>query len=210
MPPDDEAPAPPDGAGPPNGYDFSDTPRLTRALRQGDEAAYHWLHAHWRGRMDRYCLAIANGDAALAGDVAQAVWLRIMRHIRELPSEEALWCWFVRAARHAATDERRTRGRYHRALHRLAAWWRDREPPPVPRTPEHPRAEELDALARVISQLSADERILIESRYFSRESLDALALRLGISTRAVEGRLARLRKHLRQRVAQELKNESRT
>ena len=104
-------------------FAFGDVPRLTAALKRGDESAFAWLHGEWSGRINRYCFALAAGDETFAGEIAQAAWLRLMRHVRVMQDEQALWSWIACAARHAASDLRRKGGRYLRALRRFAEWW---------------------------------------------------------------------------------------
>lgn len=103
-------------------FTFADTPALTRALRGGDEEAFRWLHQQWNARLFHYSFAIAAGDEGLAGEIAQATYLRILRHVGELPGEEALWNWIARAASNAATDLHRKRSRYSGALARFTDW----------------------------------------------------------------------------------------
>ena len=181
-------------------FTFEDVPRLTAALKRGDEAAFAWLHVNWSQRINRYCFALAAGDETFAGEIAQATWLRLVRHVRVMNDESALWSWIACAARHSATDLRRKGGRYLRALGRFAEWWQ-------------PVASDTDAdtslpaaLDAALVKLTADERALIEGRYFARESLEAMAVRHALSVRAVEGRLARLRTRLRELIAQELQS----
>lgn len=180
-------------------HPFADVPELTRALRSGQEAAYVWLLHRWGGRLDRYALALAAGDEALAREIGQAVWLRIMRHMRPLPDEAALWNWLAQAARHAACDLRRSRGRYHRALERFTDWLRQRSA-----DEDEPEDAILAALDRALERLEPDERALIQGRYFTRLNLEEIGAGQGLSTRAVEGRLARLRQKLRALIAEEL------
>ncbi len=87
-------------------FAFGDVPRLTAALKRGDESAFAWLHGEWSGRINRYCFALAAGDETFAGEIAQASWLRLMRYIRVMNDESALWSWIACAARHAASDLR--------------------------------------------------------------------------------------------------------
>lgn len=178
-------------------YSFADTPALTAALRAGGEEAFRWLHAQWNPRLYRYCLALAAGDDALATEITQATYLRIARHMRVLAEEAALWAWLARAARDAATDLRRTGGRYLGALARFAAWFR-------PSLPDGEDDGLLAALDAALAKLEPEERALVEARYFRRDSLEATGVQLGCSTRAVEGRLARLREKLRRLIAEEL------
>lgn len=178
-------------------FAFGDVPRLTAALKRGDEAAFAWLHGEWGRRINRYCFALAAGDETFAGEIAQAAWLRLVRHVRVLPDEAALWSWIACAARHAATDLRRTGGRYLRALGRFAEWWQ-------PSSAVAADSSLPAALDAALGKLSDDDRALIEGRYFAGASLEAIAARHALSVRAVEGRLARLRTRLRELIATEL------
>ncbi len=181
-------------------FAFGDVPRLTAALKRGDEAAFAWLHGAWSGRINRYCFALAAGDETFASEIAQAAWLRLVRHVRVMNDEPALWNWIACAARHAASDLRRKGGRYLRALSRFTEWWQ-----PAASAAE---ADNLlpAALDFALHKLTADERALIEGRYFASESLEAIGARHALSARAVEGRLARLRTRLRELIAEELQS----
>ena len=181
-------------------FAFGNVPRLTEALKRGDERAFAWLHGEWSRRINRYCFALAAGDPTFAGEIAQAAWLRLVRHARVMNDEAALWSWIACAARHAATDLRRVGGRYFRALSRFAEWWQ-------PATAGGDAEPSLSAvLESALSKLATEERALIEGRYFSGESLEVIAARHALSVRAVEGRLARLRIRLRQDIAEALQS----
>ncbi|MDZ4401714.1 sigma-70 family RNA polymerase sigma factor [Prosthecobacter sp.] len=181
-------------------FAFGDVPRLTTALKRGDESAFAWLHGEWSVRINRYCFALAAGDETFAGEIAQATWLRLMRHVRVMNDEPALWSWIACAARHAASDLRRKGGRYLRALSRFAEWWQ----PAVTDIEDDNRLPA--ALESALSTLTPDERALIEGRYFASESLEVIATRHALTVRAVEGRLARLRTRLRELIAEELRS----
>jgi len=194
----------PDAARVAAGFAFDDVPRLTAALKQGDDAAFAWLHGEWSGRINRYCFALAAGDDALAGEIAQAAWLRLARHGRVLHDEQALWDWMACAARHAAIDLRRKGGRYLRALHRLADWWHS----PALNVPGDDVDSLLTTLDAALQQLTDEERALIAARYFAGESLETIGAHQALSARAVEGRLARLRTRLRELIAEELQRQT--
>jgi RNA polymerase sigma factor (sigma-70 family) len=192
-----------DAGSPPERFSFANVPRLTTAMRHGEEAAFTWLHEQWSQRINRYCFALAAGDEVFAGEIAQAAWLRIVKYIRPLEDEQILWNWIACAARHAASDLRRTGGRYLRVLGRFARWVIQ----PVNRSGDKSDADEglLAALDAALFFLSDDERALVEGRYFRGETLEAIAAEHQISARAVEGRLARLRKRLRELIAEQLR-----
>lgn len=181
-------------------FAFGDVPRLTAALKRGDECAFAWLHDQWSRRIHRYCFALAAGDETFASEIAQATWLRLVRHIRVIQNEDALWSWIACAARHAATDLRRKGGRYLRALSRFAEWWQ-----PTATTTEADNFLPA-ALDFALRKLTPDERALIEGRYFTGDSLEAIGARHALSPRAVEGRLTRLRTRLRELIAEELQS----
>jgi RNA polymerase sigma factor (sigma-70 family) len=175
------------------GFSFADTPALADALRRGNETAFRWLHAQWGVRLYRYSLALAAADHALADEIAQATWRRAVRHLRTAENEVALWNWLARAARNAATDLRRTDSRYRAALNRC--------PAPVADGADDGLPAALDA---ALAELGEDECELLDERYSRRLSLERIAARLGCTTRAVEGRLARLRQKLRGLIAAKL------
>lgn len=184
-------------------FALDDVPALTIALTHGEEAAFTWLHREWNLRINRYCFALAAGDAAFASEIAQSTWLRIVRHMRVLDDEQALWCWIACAARHAASDLRRKGGSYQRALDRFKRWWS----PPVESTATDDTASLMIAMEAALAHLTAEENLLIEGRYFAGESLETIGARLSISSRAVEGRLARLRQRLREEVSKQLRQQ---
>lgn len=173
-----------------------DVPVLTAALRRGEEWAFRRFHAEWNSRLYRYGLALTGGDEVRAAEVAQAVYLRILRHMRPLPDEPALWNWIARAARNAWSDQARVSGRYRNALARFRTWLLS---PPGSAIPPAPQdcPDPLASLDRAMSQLSPDDRQLLEARYGGNQTLESIGEMMGCSARAVEGRLARLRRRLR-------------
>lgn len=199
---DHAEPATPQALSGAEGFAFADVARLSAALKRGEDAAFLWLHGQWSRRINRYCFALAAGDDAFAAEIAQAAWLRIVRHMRVLQDEAALWNWIACAARHAATDLRRTGGRYLRALGRFAAWR------PSSGDSEHASTADglLSALEAALLKLAEDERALIDKRYFAGEALEAIGAPFSLSARAVEGRLARVRQRLRELIAKQLQS----
>ena len=189
-------------------FSFEETTTLTRALKRGDDSAFSWLYHQWSNRINRYCFALAAGDEASASEVAQNVWLRLARHIRPLESEAALWNWIAQAARHAAVDLHRGRGSYRRLLGRFFDLEKFSQCSGRNSTQSSlPEDELLEALETALQKLDAADRALIEDRYFHGISLREMGRNRNLSERAVEGRLARLRKRLKKQIAQELRSQ---
>lgn len=186
-------------------FSFTDIPNLTAALQSGNEQAFQCLHQEWNGRIYRYSFVLACGDESLAIEIVQATYIRVYKHIRPLSDEAALWNWIARAARNVATDLRRTGGRYQRLLGRFKDWI----------LPDHTQKHPLDTdasaetllkiLDQALAQLEKQELDLLQARYFNGDSLDDIANRLGLTNRAVEGRLSRLRKKLKGQIANLIK-----
>lgn len=181
-------------------FSFNDIPNLTAALQTGNDQAFQCLHQQWNPRIYRYSFVLAYGDESLAIEIVQATYIKIFKHIRPLSDETALWNWIAKAARNAATDLGRTGGRYQRLLGRFKDWLL-----PV-HTQKHPLDADanpetlLEILDHALVQLEKEELELLQARYFDGDSLEDIANRLGLTHRAVEGRLARLRKKLKAQI----------
>src|SRR5690606_15276398 len=119
---------------------------------------------------------------------------------RPLPDDDALWNWIARAARNAHTDHLRTGGRYRHALERFRDWILSPPGSPPAARDSECDSDPLAALDGAIAALPDDERELLDARYVHRRPLEEIGASLGCSARAVEGRLARLRRKLRQQL----------
>lgn len=170
---------------------------LTSRLGAGDEAAWTAFHEAYAPRLFRYLLVVTGGREDLAAEALQQTWIRCVRHMRRFESEEALWSWLTVLARSALTDEHRRHSRWAGFLQRVWERLRFGESVAPPAAPD-PNPEALLELA--MNGLSAEERGLIEARYFDRRALRDLAAESGITEKAMESRLARLRCELREQV----------
>jgi len=180
---------------------------LTSRLVAGDEAAWTAFHEAYAPRLFRYLLVVTGGREDLAAEALQKTWIRCVRHIRRFESEEALWSWLTVLARSALADEHRRQSRFAGFLQRVWESVSFQEPKAPPGALD-PEPEALLELA--LDQLSADDRALIEARYFDRRAIRDLAEDSGTTEKAMESRLARLRGELREqvlRLGQRMKEE---
>jgi RNA polymerase sigma-70 factor (ECF subfamily) len=182
---------------------ISPTAVLTRGLAAGDEAAFREFHAQYFGRMLRYQLVLARGDEQSARDALQETFTRVARKARHFEDEEAFWSWLTVLARSAAVDAARRRSRYRAMLSGLRfAWLR---PPAEPVVEADSRLHEyLDA---ALLALAPEERALIEAKYFFQATVRELAAQHCLTEKAVESRLLRLRRQLRERIFRSLRHE---
>lgn len=145
-------------------------------------------------------VAVRVGDAHLADDLMQQVWLAALSAADRVPAAE-LEPWLRGVARNLV------RGHWRRQLQRPAHV-------PMPDAdfaaelsrrlveediPEDvlARRETRDQLMLAITSLDADAQEVILARYFGERTHAQLAQKFGVSERAIEGRLYRARQALR-------------
>jgi len=142
-------------------------------------------------RLYEYVSRRVGGDRGLAEDIVQEAWLRaIVSWPRKgIPDHPGAWLTHV-------------------ARNLLASHFRRRRPQPVDPAeleiaddrldPETPRAAALVNWG--LARLSGRQASLLEAFYFEGEGTRDLARRLGLSERAIEGRLRRARQNLQDRL----------
>jgi RNA polymerase sigma-70 factor (ECF subfamily) len=190
--------------------DESDQPlniaALTAQMAKGDEAAYRTFYERYFGRLLRYLLVVTAGNIESAQEALQMTLLRVARHAKPFASEEALWSWLTVLARSAVVDETRRRSRYLAMLDRFL---KRREVDAC--AADHEADEQFrSSLDNELAALPADERALIERKYFDGISVQTIAAESGTTEGAVESRLVRVRRKLREAVLAHLKDERRS
>jgi RNA polymerase sigma-70 factor, ECF subfamily len=175
------------------------TASLTRRLAAGEEEAFRLFQTLYFDRLYRFLLVVARGDETQAREALQETLMRVARHARHFEEEEAFWNWLRAVGRNAARDAARSRRRYVSLLERFT---RSSQPeaPPVGR--DDALAE---ALEESVGELEPADRILIEGKYLEGQTVKELSAREGVSEKAVESRLLRLRRQLREGILKKLK-----
>jgi RNA polymerase sigma-70 factor, ECF subfamily len=189
----------PEDARPPS----ADIAALTSRLARGDEAAWRQFHEGYFDRLLRYLLVVAHGRENMARDALQATFLRAVRHMRRFDDEQVLWSWLTVLARSALVDENRSHQRYQSLLDRF---FRRETLAPAP-TDHEADARLLGLLEESLATLPAEDRALLQQKYFSREPVRTIANDSGTTEKAVESRLVRIRRHLRQLLLAQLNHE---
>ncbi len=172
---------------------------LTQGLVAGNEVAFCEFQSLYFDRLHRLLLVIARGDETQAREALQETMLRVARHPRVFADEDAFWAWLVTIARNAARDAGRKQSRYAALLARFTRK-SDVDSQPVPR--EDAMSE---ALADCIETLPPADRSLIEGKYLDGQSVKDLATQSGLTEKAVESRLLRLRRQLRESILTRIK-----
>lgn len=174
---------------------------LLLAIRRGDEQAFARFYERFSFRLYKFLLVLARGDEPTAGEVCQAVFIKLAKRVQVFDDERQLWAWLCTLARNAFIDHCRAR--------RRRSWlvFTDAAPPEL--APEPLPAHRLsDSLHDALAGLAPEERELIHAAYVDERPLQELADESGQTYKAVESRLARLRQKLKTRLLKELRHES--
>ncbi len=177
---------------------------MTARMATGDETAFKDFYECYCDRLFRYLLVLTRGNEDLARDLLQATMTKIVRSGREFRDDAHLWNWLAAVARNSFVDALRRTRRAPQLVPLL--------PDDAPEMPMAPADESdaplLDALDRCLTELSNDERALIEAFYFKGGSHQSVAAQENTTPKAVEGKLARVRQKLRAAIFWQLRYEN--
>lgn len=167
----------------------------TRLLAEGEETAWRWFHERYYLPLLRYA-AHRCGDASSSSEVVQQAYLRIARHAKPFATESDFWGWLCCLVRCAALDHTRHITRRSALMEKFAHW---RASHSDDEAAWHPSNNHTLALAdEALAKLPAEDAALLRRKYCDGNTTDELAATLGITSKAVEHRLARLRGQLRE------------
>ena len=188
------------GNPPTSGAASTATALLTRRLAEGEEDAFREFHRLYFDRLYHFLLAVTRGQEPEAQEALQETLLRLLRHPRVFAEEDVFWCWLKAVARNAARDAHRKHRRYFALLQNFALG-RGRE--------AHESSGDdsrlISLLAESLEELEPGDRLLIENKYLDGETVRELSTTAGLSEKAVESRLLRLRRRLRARIMEKLR-----
>jgi RNA polymerase sigma-70 factor (ECF subfamily) len=168
---------------------------LTRQMAAGDEEAFRRFHELYFDRLYHFLLAVARGQEQEARDALQETFVRVARSARGFDSEEIFWCWLKAVARNAARDAGRKQRRYFDFLQKFSLL------PPV----QSADGDLGNALEECLDELNSGERHLLEAKYLEGETVREISAGTGMTEKAVESRLLRLRQRLRERLFKKLR-----
>lgn len=163
---------------------------LTGALARGDDGAWAEFHRDYGPGLFRYLLGGTRGDYDLAAEALQHTYLRVARYARPCESAHEFGGWLRVLASSALNDCRRRRKSFWGLLSRAEA-------APDFSTDSKAADRVFAALDVALAQLAAEDRALLEAKYFSGANVRNLAEQQGVSPKAIESRLTRARAELR-------------
>lgn len=177
---------------------------LTRQMKEGTEEAYREFYELYFNRLLRYLLVITRGQEEPAREALQLTLMRVVRHIKVFTSEEVLWSWLTVLARSSVVDEHRRQKRYASFLER----WFSRTQTQTAHTDPDAETRFREILESQLAGLSGEERTLVERKYFASESIREIADSSDTTEKALESRLVRIRRKLKDAILKQLHDEN--
>jgi RNA polymerase sigma-70 factor (ECF subfamily) len=176
---------------------------MTSAIAKGDDAAFNRFYETYFKRTHHYLLAVSGGREDAVNDALQDTMMRVIRYMKPFEDEGALWNWIRKLAKSAFIDQARKRKRSdaHASISTLQEM-------PAEEDGKDPDLELMRHLTSSLDLLETEERRLIEGKYLQGKSYDTLARELGMTQKAVESRLARIRKRLKAMIVERLSHEA--
>ncbi len=164
------------------------TETLTSGLARCDEESWRDFHRLYFAKLHAWVAArgVAGSDAA---EAVQGVYLRVLRHAKVFRRERDFEAWLGCLARCEALDCLRRVRRRSWLGERFQQWQESRR---------DVSGGGDGGLDEALGALSGAERALLVRHYVEGWSQEELACEQGVSVKAVESKLARVRKRLRQ------------
>jgi RNA polymerase sigma factor (sigma-70 family) len=164
-----------------------DAELLRQYAEAGTEDAFAELVRRHLPLVYSAALRQVGGDAELAKDIAQSVFLDLARKARSLRGHELLVGWLYTSTRFAAAAARR-RDQRRRVRERIAVAMQPDTPTPGP----DPSTVALGpALDEAMAELGAEDRHAVLLRFFQGKGLKEMGLALGVSEDAARMRVHR-------------------
>lgn len=170
-----------------------DQREIVELLLRRDEAGMDQLLRHY-GPLMKYVIAPILSDPRDREDCLSETVLRVWERIGQFDGTRGSWAaWLTAIARNTALNHARSNSRQGGV-----GEVDERTPSPEPGPEEMVLRQERQAAVReALELLSAGDRALFYRKYYYMQSTAQIAAELGMSERAVEGRLYRLKKQLR-------------
>ena len=165
---------------------------VERLLLEKNEQGMDALLLHY-GPLMRYIIAPILQNPQDREDCLSEVSMRVWEKIGQFDGEKGSFhAWLTAITRNTALNQAR------KASGSSTEELSESTPSPEP-TPEETllKKERQEALKTALSRLSYKDRLLFYRKYYYRQSTAQIAAELGMTERAVEGKLYRVKKQLR-------------
>jgi len=174
--------------------------RVVESCQQGDREAFRLLFETHKDKVYSIALYFFGGDAVLASDITQQVFLKLFTRITQFRHESEFTTWLYRLTTNTCIDEQRRRRRFS-PFDEAAAGTPAARAAGVPAAEARfMRLEIADSVRDAIATLKPKLRIAILLKYFEELSYEEIAQVLNCSKGTVASRLNRGHRILAQRL----------
>lgn len=163
---------------------------LVRRAQKGDETAQHELIVAYQHRVAGFIYAMT-GRSDYVEDLAQQVFIKMVRALDRLEAPAQFESWLFRLARNTCIDQLR-----RQKLRRIFLPFGE-EHNNIAEPPGAVDTEELDALRHALAQLRPQDRALLAFVQEGRSQAEIAEI-FSTSVAAIKARLHRAREHLRE------------
>ena len=170
---------------------------IIESCRLGDRDAFRALYDLYKDRVYSISLYFFHGDPAVASDVTQQVFLKVMTSIQQFRGDAEFSTWLYRLVVNACMDVARSRksdaiSADRSRMEAFAA--------PGSQEEDYAHAQMANAVRAAVSVLPPKFRIAVLLRYFEDLSYEQMAKALHCSMGTVASRLSRGHKMLAERL----------
>lgn len=173
--------------------------RVVASCQQGDREAFRLLFETHKDRVYSIALYFFGGDAALASDITQQVFLKLFTRIGQFRHQSEFTTWLYRLTTNTCIDEQRRRRRFSPLAETAPAGTRTHASPHAAET-RFMRLELADSVREAVMSLKPKLRIAILLKYFEEMSYEEIAAVLNCSKGTVASRLNRGHRILAERL----------
>jgi len=166
------------------------TPAVIDACRQGDRDAFRLLYEAYQDKVYSMTLYFFHGDAAMAADVTQQVFLKLIGSIGQFRGDSHFTTWLYRMVFNACTDEQRKTRRLV-PLEGGAVTAAERKAERRPQEQAQFRRQISEAVRGALQGLKPELRQPLVLRYVEGLSYQEIAAAMGCSSGTVASRLNR-------------------
>jgi RNA polymerase sigma-70 factor (ECF subfamily) len=171
------------------------SPAILESCRSGERDAFRALYDWYKDRVYSIALYFFHGDHAVAADVTQEVFLKLMQNIAQFRGDSGFSTWLYRLVVNVCMDTARRRKTVS-ALPDASAW----AALPAAQEEDYARAQMSASVRAAVSELPPKFRIAVLLRYFEGLSYGEMARTLHCSLGTVASRLSRGHRMLGERL----------
>ncbi len=173
------------------------SPAIIESCRAGERDAFRALYDWYKDRVYAITLYFFHGDRAMAADVTQEVFLKLMTNIGQFRGDAGFSTWLYRLVVNACMDTARRRGAASVMAGSVAV---ERLAGPARQEEDYAREQMGASVRAAVSALPPKFRIAVLLRYFEDLSYEQMARALHCSMGTVASRLSRGHKILGERL----------